>query len=95
MTIGNVIALVKRTLLPVGSAHYHHLRLNLHHKGSFESYDKHVEEEERKIAELNAANGNDLEDDLGVGDEPEADDLLHLDPKEWKASFFDDQHSCS
>ena len=26
----------------------------------------------------------DMEDDLGVGDEPETEELLALDPKEWK-----------
>jgi DnaJ homolog subfamily C member 2 len=40
--------------------------------------------------ELNAVNGlpdgteGPIEDDLGVGDEPESSDLLLLDPKEWK-----------
>ena len=40
--------------------------------------------------ELNNSNGlpdgseGIIEDDLGVGDEPESPDLLLLDPKEWK-----------
>lgn len=42
--------------------------------------------------ELNAADGDrngaegPIEDDLGVGDEPESSDLLLLDPKDWKVS---------
>ena len=53
------------------------------HKFSFEEYDKHAEEEQKRLELLNGTDGNG-EDDLGVGDEEESDDLLLLDPKEWK-----------
>ncbi|KAF9078672.1 DnaJ domain-containing protein [Rhodocollybia butyracea] len=70
-------------LLPVGSAFVSHLRLTLHHGHSFEAHDAQIEKERQRLEELenSAANG---EDDLGVGDEPESDELLNLDPKEWK-----------
>ena len=44
--------------------------------------------------ELNAVNGlsdgteGPIEDDLGVGDEPEPSDLLLLYPKEWKVGYL-------
>ncbi|KAF8647307.1 hypothetical protein AX16_006769 [Volvariella volvacea WC 439] len=72
-----------RTLLPVGPAHLNYLRLSTKHDYSFEAFDKYAEEERKRLEELNAGN-NGVEDDLGVGDEPETDDLLALDPKEWK-----------
>ncbi|KAJ3720273.1 DnaJ domain-containing protein [Lentinula guzmanii] len=70
-------------LLPVGPAFVSHLRLTIHHDHSFEAHDAHLEKERQKLEELqnSAANGD---DDLGVGDEPEAAELLALDPKEWK-----------
>jgi DnaJ family protein C protein 2 len=39
---------------------------------------------------LEALNGNGVngEDDLGVGDEEESEELLMQDPKEWKVSHF-------
>jgi DnaJ family protein C protein 2 len=52
------------------------------HGLSFEEHDKRVAEEHaRKYGTQGNGNG---EDDLGVGDEPEAPELLMLDPKEWK-----------
>ncbi|TFK67631.1 chaperone J-domain-containing protein [Pluteus cervinus] len=77
-------ALVQRTLIPVGPAHFNHLRLAVHHNHSFDTFDKHIEEEQKRQAEIDAAKDAGLEDDLGVGDEAEPDDLLSLDPKEWK-----------
>ncbi|KAJ3862143.1 DnaJ domain-containing protein [Lentinula novae-zelandiae] len=70
-------------LLPVGPAYISHLRLTIHHDHSFEAHDAHLEKERQKLEELqnSAANGD---DDLGVGDEPESEELLALDPKEWK-----------
>ena len=41
-------------------------------------------EEERKRLEALNGTGASVEDDLGVGDEEETEDLLLLDPKEWK-----------
>ena len=78
------LALVNRELLPVGSAYVAHVRrvINNH---TFEQHDE-LAEEQRRLALLNG-NGENEEDDLGVGDEPESDDLLLLDPKEWKVRF--------
>ncbi|KAF8153265.1 DnaJ domain-containing protein [Crassisporium funariophilum] len=72
-----------RTLLPVGPAYLTHLRLSLHHQHSFSSLDKHLEAERERLAALH---GDDSlgEDDLGVGEEEESEETLHLDPKEWK-----------
>jgi hypothetical protein len=53
------------------------------HKLSFEEHDKHAEEERKRVAALNGAGVNG-DDDLGVGDEEETEELLSLDPKEWK-----------
>ncbi|KIK68440.1 hypothetical protein GYMLUDRAFT_35860, partial [Collybiopsis luxurians FD-317 M1] len=70
-------------LLPVGPAFISHLRLTLKHDHSFQAHDAHIEKERQKLQDLqnSAANGD---DDLGVGDEPETEELLSLDPKEWK-----------
>lgn len=74
-----------RTLLPVGPAYLNHLKLSLKHAHDFAALDKHLEEElQKKLA--NEANGVNGEDDLGVGDEPESEELLNLDPKEWKVN---------
>ncbi|KAF8635701.1 hypothetical protein AX15_000325 [Amanita polypyramis BW_CC] len=72
-----------RTLIPAGAAYLNYLRLSLHHSYSFDALDNQLEAEERQRTALNseAANG---EDDLGVGDESESQELLSLDPKEWK-----------
>jgi DnaJ homolog subfamily C member 2 len=53
------------------------------HDLSFEEHDKHVEEEQKRRRNLEQEAD---EDDLGVGDEEETEDLLLLDPKEWKVS---------
>jgi DnaJ family protein C protein 2 len=42
------------------------------------------QEEELKFANGAADAEGLIEDDLGVGDEPESSDLLLLDPKDWK-----------
>ena len=75
-------ALVERKLLPAGPAYLAHVRRAVH-KLSFEEHDAHTEAERQRAAALNgtATNGD---DDLGVGDEEEPEDLLSLDPKEWK-----------
>jgi hypothetical protein len=52
------------------------------HDLSFEEHDKHVEEEQKRRRNLEQEGGE--EDDLGVGDEEETDEILSLDPKEWK-----------
>ncbi|KAJ4490079.1 DnaJ domain-containing protein [Lentinula aciculospora] len=72
-----------RRLLPVGPAYISHLRLTIHHDHDFDAHDAHLEKQRQKLEELqnSAANGD---DDLGVGDEPESEELLALDPKEWK-----------
>ena len=78
------LALVNRELLPVGSAYVAHVRRAINNH-TFEQHDE-LAEEQRRQALLNG-NGENEEDDLGVGDEPESDDLLLLDPKEWKVRF--------
>lgn len=57
------------------------------HKLTFEEHDKHAEEE-RKRHEALHGNGTNGDDDLGVGEEEEPEDLLSLDPKEWKVSCW-------
>ena len=76
-----------RTLLPVGPAYLTHLRVSLHHAYSFSSLDKHLTAERERLAALH---GDDVagEDDLGVGDEEETQELLKSDPKEWKVLFL-------
>lgn len=54
------------------------------HDLSFEEHDKHVEEVEKRRRNLDQE--ADEDDDLGVGDEEETEDILSLDPKEWKVS---------
>ncbi|KAH6910791.1 DnaJ-domain-containing protein [Coprinopsis sp. MPI-PUGE-AT-0042] len=72
-----------RQLLQVGPAYLNHVRLALNHSHSFSELDKHLEAERERLAALNpTADGE--EDDLGVGDEEEPEELLSLDPKEWK-----------
>ncbi|KAI5120390.1 hypothetical protein M0805_000170 [Coniferiporia weirii] len=78
---GKTIApLAPRTLLPVGPAYLAHVCRSVHNH-SFEEHDK-VEAERREREASVGAEG--IEDDLGVGEEEENDDLLSLDPKEWK-----------
>ncbi|KAL4247777.1 J-protein Zuotin/DnaJC2 [Abortiporus biennis] len=81
-TAKSISPLVERRLLPAGTAYLGHVRRAVH-KLTFEEHDKHVEEEQKRLNALNG-NGADGEDDLGVGDEEENEDLLTLDPKEWK-----------
>lgn len=73
---------VQRRLLPAGPAYLAHVQRTIH-KLSFEEYDKHAEEEQKRIDALNGHGLNGV-DDLGVGDEQESGELLLLDPKEWK-----------
>jgi len=76
----SISPLVERRLLPAGSAYLAHVR-RVVHSLSFEEHDKHEEERDR----LQGLNGSaEIEDDLGVGDEEETEDLLLLDSKEWK-----------
>ncbi|KAG2007366.1 DnaJ protein [Coprinopsis cinerea AmutBmut pab1-1] len=72
-----------RQLLQVGPAYLNHLRLTLRHSHSFSALDKHLEEERERLAKLNP-DADAEEDDLGVGDEEETEELLSYDPKEWK-----------
>ncbi|KAI0672542.1 DnaJ-domain-containing protein [Trametes maxima] len=78
----SVSSLVERRLLPAGQAYLAHVRRAVHNL-SFEEHDKHAEEERKRLEALNGT-GAGSEDDLGVGDEEEPEDLLQLDPKEWK-----------
>ncbi|KAL1939028.1 hypothetical protein VTO73DRAFT_10288 [Trametes versicolor] len=78
----SVSPLVERRLLPAGQAYLAHVRRAVHNL-SFEEHDKHAEEERKRYEALHGT-GNGAEDDLGVGDEEEPEDLLTLDPKEWK-----------
>ncbi|KII91523.1 hypothetical protein PLICRDRAFT_156668 [Plicaturopsis crispa FD-325 SS-3] len=74
--------LAERTLLPAGPAYLAHVRRAIHNL-SFEEHDKHLEEEQKRLDALNGV-GAAGEDDLGVGDEEEPEELLAQDPKEWK-----------
>jgi DnaJ homolog subfamily C member 2 len=74
-------------ILPAGPAYLSHLRLTLQHNNSFEALDTHNEKERLRLQELQNQLSNG-EDDLGVGDEPESEELLALDPKEWKVYFL-------
>lgn len=65
-------------LFPSGPSYLGHVRRNLNSR-SFEEDD--AEEAVRVAAELE---GDEEEDDLGVGEESESEDLLASDPKEWK-----------
>jgi len=71
---------VERKLFPVGPAYLAHVRRKVHDL-TFEAHDKH-EEERNRLA--NGSSSEEITDDLGVGDEEEDEDLLSLDPKEWK-----------
>ncbi|RPD52777.1 DnaJ-domain-containing protein [Lentinus tigrinus ALCF2SS1-7] len=78
----SVSPLVERKLLPAGQAYLAHVQRAVHNL-SFEEHDKHAEQEQKRLAALNGA-GSSVEDDLGVGEEEEPEELLSLDPKEWK-----------
>ena len=77
-------ALVERRLIPAGPAYLAHVKRAVHNL-TFEEHDKHAEEERKRLEALNGTSTNG-DDDLGVGDEEEPEDLLSLDPKEWKVS---------
>ncbi|OBZ66334.1 Zuotin [Grifola frondosa] len=77
-----ISSLVERRLLPAGPAYLAHVRRAVHNL-TFEQHDKHAEEERKRLEALNG-NGLNGEDDLGVGEEKETEELLTLDPKEWK-----------
>jgi DnaJ homolog subfamily C member 2 len=74
-------AFVERRLIPAGPAYLAHV-LRTVHDLSFEEHDKHIQEEQQRRRNLEQE--ADEEDDFGVGDEQETEDLLSLDPKEWK-----------
>ncbi|KAH9968062.1 DnaJ domain-containing protein [Russula dissimulans] len=76
-----ILPFVERKLIPVGPAYLAHVR-RIVHDLSFEEHDRHVEEEQKRRRNLEQE--GDDEDDLGVGDEEETEDILSLDPKEWK-----------
>ena len=67
-------------MFPVGPAYLAHVRRKVHDL-TFEAHDKHEEERNRLAG---GSPSDEIIDDLGVGDEEEDEDLLSLDPKEWK-----------
>lgn len=71
---------MERKFLPVGPAYLAHVRRKVHDL-TFEAHDKHEEERNRLAG---GSSSDEIVDDLGVGDEEEDEDLLSLDPKEWK-----------
>jgi len=74
-------------VLPVGPAYLEYQKLSLKHANNFSALDRHLEEErQQKLAQR--INDTGAEDDLGVGDEPESEELLSLDPKEWKVIIY-------
>ncbi|KAH8990745.1 DnaJ-domain-containing protein [Lactarius akahatsu] len=81
LTAISITAFLERKLIPVGPAYLAHVRRTVHDL-SFEEHDKHVEEEQKRLRDLEQEGFE--EDDLGVGDEEETEELLSLDPKEWK-----------
>ncbi|OCH90821.1 DnaJ-domain-containing protein [Obba rivulosa] len=81
-TAKTISPLVERRLLPAGPAYLAHVKRAVH-KLTFEEHDKHVEEERKRLEALNG-NGANGQDDLGVGEEEEPEELLALDAKEWK-----------
>ena len=80
---------MERKLFPVGSAYLAHVRRKIHDL-TFEAHDKHEEERNRLAG---GSSSDEIIDDLGVGDEEEDEDLLSLDPKEWKARYSHLQRS--
>ena len=77
---------MERKLIPAGPAYLAHVRRAVHNL-TFEEHDKHAEEERLRLEAANGGNGG-IEDDLGVGDEEETEDLLTLDAKEWKVGIY-------
>ncbi|KAF8901425.1 hypothetical protein CPB85DRAFT_1377345 [Mucidula mucida] len=75
--------LPKSYVAPDAPAFLNHLRLTIHHEGSFTKHDDYMSKERERLEQLASSSAN-VEDDLGVGDEPETEEILSLDPKEWK-----------
>ena len=70
-----------RTLLPAGPAYLAHARRIIGNK----TFSQDDEDEAARLSNGSPNGSNDkVEDDLGIGDEPETPDLLFLDPKDWK-----------
>lgn len=72
---------VQQSLEPVGSAFLAYKRRELNSL-SFAQDDKSIADQLAAEAASNAVNGD---DDAGVGDEQESEELLERDPKEWKS----------
>ncbi|CAL1709467.1 unnamed protein product [Somion occarium] len=79
----SISPVVERRLLPAGPAYLAHVRRAVHNL-TFEEHDKHEEERRRLEALASGENGGTGEEDVDIGDEEEPEDLLSLDPKEWK-----------
>ena len=75
---------MERKLFPVGPAYLAHVRRKVHNL-TFEAHDEHEKERNRLAA---GSSSDEIIDDLGVGDEEEDEDLLSLDPKEWKVRSY-------
>ena len=73
-------ASVERELFAVGPACFAHVRGKVHDL-IFEAHGKHEEERNQLVG---GSSSDEIIDDLGVGDEEKDEDLLSLDPKEWK-----------
>lgn len=70
-------------LLPAGSAYLAHARRAIHNLSHEESHAIEAAERHRR----SGGDKVEAEDDLGVGEEEESDELLALDPKEWKVGI--------
>lgn len=68
-----------RPLLPVSQSYLTYVHLHTTHNLDFAAHDAH-----HASIQASLPSGDVVEDDLGVGDEEETDELLNLDPKEWK-----------
>lgn len=71
--------------MPAGAAYLAHVRRQVHNL-SYEEIDQQAEEERKRLQALNGDDNG--EDDLGVGDEEETEELLSQDAKEWKVGRF-------
>ncbi|KAG9056102.1 hypothetical protein FS842_000331 [Serendipita sp. 407] len=79
-TGAKISELKPRRLLPVGPAYLAHARRVLNNKTFAEDdRDQELKADGNEVGEEGL-----LEDDLGIGEEPESSDLLLLDPKDWK-----------